>query len=227
MCLSKANFSLSLHNSKIQTSWRVQRTEGSHPSQLQRWDCNPDELRQNGWQSRGPLWLPLLLTLSLWLRDISLCLISVYFFHHSPGLGRKRVACNFWHCHTVVWSCQQRWYLDVSWQVWGHQIMSFFLFLLQRAQKTSMYYIAYYLRNFRIWKKAALHEKSPVSAVTRLVLSDLHIFSLVINCLTAHDAETKLVNYFLNLVEKSKDHPLQRSDNLSGGERSSDSHLPF
>lgn len=105
--------------------------------------------------------------------------------------------------------------------------MSFTLFLLQRTQENSMYYFAYYLRNFRICEKAALHEKYPVSAVTWLVLSDLHIFSLMINCLTAHDAETKLVNDLLNLVEKSKDHPSQRSDNLPGAERSLDSHLPL
>lgn len=105
--------------------------------------------------------------------------------------------------------------------------MSFTLFLLQRTQENSMYYFAYYLRNFRICKKAALREKYPVSAVTWLVLSDLHIFSLMINCLTAQDAETKLVNDLLNLVEKSKDHPSQRSDNLPGAERSLDSHLPL
>lgn len=72
--------------------------------------------------------------------------------HHSPSLGRKRVAYNFCHCHIVVLSCQQRWYLDVSWQAWGHHIMSFFLFLLQRTQWNSMYYFACYLGNFRIWK---------------------------------------------------------------------------
>lgn len=54
--------------------------------------------------------------------------------HHSPSLGRKMVAYNFWHCHIMVLYCQQRWDLDVSWQAWGHQIMSFTLFLLQRTQ---------------------------------------------------------------------------------------------
>lgn len=47
-----------------------------------------------------------------------------------------------------------------------------------------------------------------------LVLSDLRLISQVPNCLIAHDAETKLVNDLLNLVEKPKDHPSQRSDNL-------------
>lgn len=95
MCLSRAKFSLSLHHSKIQTSWRVQRIEGAHPSQLQWWDCNTAELRRNGWQSRGSLWLPLLLILSLQLTDIPLCLISVYFSPPLSQSGQKKGCLDF------------------------------------------------------------------------------------------------------------------------------------
>ena len=60
-------------------------------------------------------------------------------------------------------------------------------------------------------------KKYLTSAVIWLVLSDLHLISQGPNCLTAHDAETKSVNDLMSLVEKPKDHPSQRSDNLLRG----------
>lgn len=62
-------------------------------------------------------------------------------------------------------------------------------------------------------------KKYLTSAVIWLVLSDLRLISQVPNCLTAHDAETKLVNDWFSLVEKPKDHPSQRSDNLLRGRK--------
>lgn len=103
----------------------------------------------------------------------------------------------------------------------GPQILSFTSVSIAENKRKFNVLFCTLSKNFHlgICKKAALHAKNPDFGCNMVVLSDLHLISQVLNCLTAHDAETKLVSDLLSLVEKPKDHPSRRSDNLFRGRK--------
>lgn len=155
------------------------------------------------------------------------CLLGNFGLGFFPHCGRKMICLYFLalsHSGSILVSMRV-----TTWMWLGCLVATWYwallLFPLQRIRENSMYSFVHYLRGLTSeFVKKQLCMKKYLTAVVWLLLPDVHLISEVPNCLTAHDEETKLVNYLL----RNPRIILHRGQIIYlGGERSLDNHLPL